>query len=43
MEKSQQTLVIAAIIALVVGGVVGYTMAPTKSVETTIEIETNPL
>lgn len=42
MEQNQ-TLVIAAIIALVVGGVVGYTMAPTKTIETTTEIEINPL
>ena len=43
MEQKQTTLVIAAIIALVIGGVIGYTMAPTKTIETTTEIEINPL
>jgi len=43
MEQKQTTLVIAAIIALVVGGVVGYTMAPTKTIETTTTIPINPL
>ena len=42
MEQNQ-TLIVAAIIALVIGGVVGYTMAPTKTTETTTEIEVNPL
>jgi len=42
MEQNQ-TLIIAAIIALVIGGAVGYTMAPTKTTETTTEIEINPL
>ncbi len=43
MEQNQTTLIVAAIIALVIGGIVGYTMAPTKTTETTTEIEVNPL
>lgn len=43
MEQNQ-TLIIAAIIALVVGGAVGYTMAPTKTGETEyVDVEVNPL
>ena len=45
MEQNQ-TLIVAAIIALVIGGAVGYTMAPTKTIPggtVTKYVDVNPL